>query len=176
MSWLGDDCANSRTIQRTECIYGPYAGRHTNQESDRKGIAMLFRTMNLSAYVAGAMRSAGQMRELGPYAVVALVVPGGCLIALLLWAFRNRAFLIGRARRQQSDPARAQRLDHGSGLDRIRSGLDRILRICEAAHSWYGPHVFAQPASAIVFLRAGSAARSHPQKRRRTPDSAYEHK
>jgi hypothetical protein len=127
---------------------------------------MLFRTMNLSAYVADSMRTAGQMRELGRYAVIALVVPGGCLIALLLWAFRNRAFLLGRARRwREARRSAGRQPDHGSGLDRIR--LDRITGICETAHSWCGPHVFAQPASAMVFLRTGSAAESQPQKRRR---------
>ena len=32
-------------------------------------------------------------RELGLYAAVALIVPGGSLIALLLWAFRHRGWL-----------------------------------------------------------------------------------
>lgn len=31
------------------------------------------------------------MRKLGPYAAVALIVPGGSLIALTLWAFRRPA-------------------------------------------------------------------------------------
>jgi hypothetical protein len=31
------------------------------------------------------------MRELGPYAAVALIVPGGSLIALGMWVFRHRA-------------------------------------------------------------------------------------
>jgi hypothetical protein len=39
------------------------------------------------------------MRDLGPYAVVALIVPGGCLIALVFWAFRHRAWLTARIRR-----------------------------------------------------------------------------
>lgn len=34
----------------------------------------------------------GPMRELGPYAVIGLLVPGGSLIALGMWAFRNRAW------------------------------------------------------------------------------------
>jgi hypothetical protein len=33
----------------------------------------------------------GPMRELGPYAAIALIVPGGTLIALGMWAFRHRA-------------------------------------------------------------------------------------
>jgi hypothetical protein len=36
-------------------------------------------------------RAAGPMRKLGPQAVIALFVPGGSLIALLLWAFRRPA-------------------------------------------------------------------------------------
>lgn len=35
-------------------------------------------------------RLAGSMREVGFYAAVALIVPGGSLIALSLWALRNR--------------------------------------------------------------------------------------
>jgi hypothetical protein len=31
------------------------------------------------------------MRKIGPYAAVALVVPGGSLIALSLWSFRRQA-------------------------------------------------------------------------------------
>jgi len=117
---------------------------------------MLFRTMNVSAYVTGLMRAAGPMRELGPYAVVALIVPGGFLIALMFWAFRNRAVLIGRLR-------------NWSGL---RSGrrprLNRITGICEATHSWLDPHTFAVPASAMVVLRAGRAAEQRqPQERHR---------
>jgi hypothetical protein len=33
----------------------------------------------------------GWVRELGPYAAIALIVPGGSLIALGMWAFRHRA-------------------------------------------------------------------------------------
>jgi hypothetical protein len=39
------------------------------------------------------------MRALGPYAAVELILPGGSLIALSLWAFRHRAWLKARARR-----------------------------------------------------------------------------
>jgi hypothetical protein len=35
---------------------------------------------------------AGPMREAGPYAAIALIVPGGSLIALGMWAFRHRAW------------------------------------------------------------------------------------
>jgi hypothetical protein len=115
---------------------------------------MLLRTMNLSPYIAGLMRVAGSLRELGPYAVVAVIVPGGCLIALVLWAFRNRTSLVGRWRTWQE----LQKSRSGFGFDRIR--LDRITAICEATHSWLGPHTFAHPADAMVFLRAGSAAES----------------
>lgn len=34
----------------------------------------------------------GRMREFGPYAAIALFVPGGSLIALGMWAFRHRAW------------------------------------------------------------------------------------
>jgi hypothetical protein len=54
---------------------------------------MLLRPMNLLTYFAGPMR------EMGRYAVVALIVPGGCLIALAFWAFRHRAWLTACVRR-----------------------------------------------------------------------------
>jgi hypothetical protein len=44
------------------------------------------------------VRITGVLRTLGPYAVIELLVPGGTLIALALWAFRNRASLAARAR------------------------------------------------------------------------------
>jgi hypothetical protein len=116
---------------------------------------MLFRTMNLSAYVAGLMRAAGPMRALGPYAVIALIVPGGFLLALALWVFRNRFQLISRLRRWRESPDR-------------RSRLNRITGIREATHSWLDPHTFATQASAMVVLRAGRAAEQRqPQERRR---------
>jgi len=45
------------------------------------------------------IRLAGALRALGPYAAIELLVPGGTLIALAVWAFRNRQSLIARARR-----------------------------------------------------------------------------
>ena len=105
---------------------------------------MLFRTVNLSAYATA------WLRELGPYAVIALIVPGGFLIAFLVWVFRNRAFVMGRLRSWQLD--RIQ-------LDRITGRLDGITAIREAAHSWAARHVFGPPVSAMVFARAGSDAR-----------------
>ena len=55
---------------------------------------MLLRPIGLLAGLAGPMR------ELRPYAVLALIVlPGGFLIALLFWAFRNRLRLRARVRR-----------------------------------------------------------------------------
>jgi hypothetical protein len=40
------------------------------------------------------------MRELGPYAAVALIVPGGSLIAFSLWVLRHRGWLTARTRRR----------------------------------------------------------------------------
>jgi hypothetical protein len=54
---------------------------------------MLLRPINPLTFVAGPMR------ELGPYGVVALIVPGGCLLALAFWAFRHRAWLTACVRR-----------------------------------------------------------------------------
>jgi hypothetical protein len=35
-------------------------------------------------------RLAGYLRELGPYAAIELLLPGGSLITLLLWLYRRR--------------------------------------------------------------------------------------
>jgi hypothetical protein len=40
----------------------------------------------LSAYMAAGL---ARLRELAPYAVIELVLPGGSLIALLLWLYRR---------------------------------------------------------------------------------------
>jgi hypothetical protein len=45
-------------------------------------------------------RVARSLRALGPYAAIELLLPGGSLIALSLWAFRHRTELAARLRRQ----------------------------------------------------------------------------
>ena len=35
-------------------------------------------------------RLATRLRELGPYTAIALIIPGGSLIALAAWTFRHR--------------------------------------------------------------------------------------
>ena len=40
---------------------------------------------------APALPIAGWLRDLGPYAAIGLIVPGGSLIALGMWAYRHRA-------------------------------------------------------------------------------------
>jgi hypothetical protein len=32
----------------------------------------------------------GQLRSLGPYLAIELILPGGSIVALLLWAYRHR--------------------------------------------------------------------------------------
>ncbi|HEY0340128.1 MAG TPA: hypothetical protein VGC34_04925 [Steroidobacteraceae bacterium] len=44
-------------------------------------------------------RLAGSLRALGPYAAIELLLPGGSLIALSVWAVRNRSSIAARARR-----------------------------------------------------------------------------
>jgi hypothetical protein len=39
------------------------------------------------------------LRELGPYAAIGLVLPGGTLLLASLWAFRHRRWFIAHARR-----------------------------------------------------------------------------
>ena len=38
----------------------------------------------------------GQLRNLGPYLAVELILPGGSLLALLLWLYRHRPVTPGR--------------------------------------------------------------------------------
>ena len=38
----------------------------------------------------------GQLRNLGPYLAVELILPGGSLLALLLWLYRHRPVTQGR--------------------------------------------------------------------------------
>jgi hypothetical protein len=44
-------------------------------------------------------RIATALRTLGPYAAIELLLPGGSLVALSLWGYRNRSQLAKRARR-----------------------------------------------------------------------------
>jgi hypothetical protein len=43
--------------------------------------------LNLSAYTAAVV---AKLRDLAPYALIELVLPGGSLIALLLWLYRRQ--------------------------------------------------------------------------------------
>ena len=47
----------------------------------------LARTVGRTSVLNGLARRA---RELGPYTAIALILPGGSLIALAAWAFRHR--------------------------------------------------------------------------------------
>jgi hypothetical protein len=44
-------------------------------------------------------RFATALRELGPYAAIGLLLPGGTLILMSLWAFRHRPWFAAHARR-----------------------------------------------------------------------------
>lgn len=53
--------------------------------------------MNLAAEIAprsllthAVLRVAGVLRDLGPYAALELLLPGGSILALLLWFYRRR--------------------------------------------------------------------------------------
>jgi hypothetical protein len=43
-------------------------------------------------------RLGSSLRKLGPYAAIELLLPGGSLIALSLWAIRNRSSIAAHAR------------------------------------------------------------------------------
>jgi len=56
--------------------------------------ASLFERRKFRAYAAAV---AAKLRDLAPYAVLELVLPGGSLMALLLWLYRRRgAALLSR--------------------------------------------------------------------------------
>jgi hypothetical protein len=57
---------------------------------DARKDAMLRRPINSPAELSGSMR------KLGAYAAVALIVPGGSLIAFTLWASSHRGWLTTR--------------------------------------------------------------------------------
>lgn len=44
-------------------------------------------------------RLTAALRELGPYAAIGLVLPGGTLLLASLWAFRHRRWFVAHARR-----------------------------------------------------------------------------
>jgi len=47
--------------------------------------------VRIAAGLAGAIgRAPAVLRELGPYAAIELVLPGGSVMALLLWLWRRR--------------------------------------------------------------------------------------
>jgi len=47
-------------------------------------------------WISGVTRA---LRELGPYAAMALLLPGGTLIVVSLWILQHRPWLFARARR-----------------------------------------------------------------------------
>ena len=56
------------------------------------------------------MRLPGLLRALGPYAAIELLLPGGTLIAVAIWAIRQRWSSAARARRAADAHARASDL------------------------------------------------------------------
>jgi len=50
------------------------------------------------------IRLASGLRAIGPYAAIELLLPGGSLIALTLWAIRHRSQLASRLRRAPPEP------------------------------------------------------------------------
>jgi hypothetical protein len=50
------------------------------------------------------VRVAGALRALGPYAAIELLLPGGTLIALAFWVYRNRSRLSAQAKADNVAP------------------------------------------------------------------------
>jgi hypothetical protein len=58
------------------------------------------KSQNLWAYAAAAV---AKLKDLAPYAAIELVLPGGSLVALLLWLYRRHgAALLARRELTQS--------------------------------------------------------------------------
>jgi hypothetical protein len=53
----------------------------------------------LRRWMGSLLQISVPMRKLGAYALVALVVPGGTLIALLMWGLQQRGWLTPRTGR-----------------------------------------------------------------------------
>lgn len=56
--------------------------------------------MMLVSHVNWRSRLTTALRELGPYAAIGLVLPGGTLILASLWALRHRRWLLAHAHRR----------------------------------------------------------------------------
>jgi hypothetical protein len=54
---------------------------------------------------------AGPLRELAPYAAIGLIVPGGSLIALAMWAYRHRSRAAGQLGRGRNESGRSDGTD-----------------------------------------------------------------
>jgi hypothetical protein len=80
-----------RRFAQGECDLAPRASRWSNLAADigRSAAAQASRTSRL----------ANSIRELGPYAAIALILPGGSLIALALLSRRHRGGLSPWSRR-----------------------------------------------------------------------------
>lgn len=66
-------------------------GGVSGMEDDTRRDAMIGRLFNSPA------RLSGSMRKLGAYAAVALLVPGGSIIAFVMWASQHRGWFTPRA-------------------------------------------------------------------------------
>ena len=89
-----DESGVLMTVERrrhTERVHEQFSiNRVSGSLDDTQKAAMLPRTMNSLAQPSAALRA------LGAYAAVALIVPGGSLIAFTLWASRHSGWLTAR--------------------------------------------------------------------------------
>jgi len=61
-----------------------------------------------SALRGGVARIRHWLRSLGPYVVIELLLPGGTIVALALWAYRQRRGTAGKTIAASTDAAPAQ--------------------------------------------------------------------
>ena len=92
-------------------------------------------------------RVATALREFGAYAAIALVVPGGTLIALSAWVIRHRAKRTSEQTTAEKPQADTHEVDYGAARARaIRWLGDRYL-LAKPINRGYGPWQVAPPAN-----------------------------
>jgi hypothetical protein len=68
-----------------------------------------------SSYAAAVI---GRLKTLAPYALIELVLPGGSVMALLLWLYRRRKLGVGfNRRRDYAPPIHCLSVQRGGGGD-----------------------------------------------------------
>ncbi len=92
-------------------------------------------------------RVANLLREFGAYAAIALVVPGGTLIALSAWVIRHRAKRTSEQATAEKPQADTREVDYGAARARAISWLGDRYLLAKPINRGYGPWQVAPPAN-----------------------------